>query len=141
MTGPDPLVVAAEHIAFLRRSGVPLVEAAAAIGAPAGVDGWDGLTWAYARCWHEMSQGVAVSREEWEAENSNGRSAINTPAGWLSESPEAGPCGGARFEPSTHGSKNCRSASFFQVPSRDGAVDFRRRSAGDRLRSQVWRAR
>lgn len=113
MTAPDPLAVAAEHIAFLRRRGVPLVEAAAAIGAPVGGDGWDGLTWAYARCWHELSQGVAVSREEWEAENSNGRTVCSSPAGWLSNSSVAGHIGVSRHETS-HGFHDRGFARTFQ---------------------------
>ena len=133
---PDPLAVAAEHIAYLRRSGASLTDAAAAIGAPVGAEGWDGLTWAYARVWHELRQGVAVSAEEWNAENSNGRTAGNSTAGWFRSGSETGHCGGARFEPSSHGFKDCRFAPEFQARRFAVGVNFRRKPAAGRLRLQ-----
>jgi hypothetical protein len=81
MTAADPLEVAsqvaAKHIAYLRRNGVSMIDAAAVIGitsAMVGDGGWDGVMWAYARAWHELNQGVAVPGEKVNAKNSNAAS-------------------------------------------------------------------
>jgi hypothetical protein len=81
MTAADPLEVAsqvaAKHIAYLRRNGVSMIDAAAAIGitsATVGDGGWDGVMWAYARAWHELNQSVAVPGEKVNAKNSNAAS-------------------------------------------------------------------
>jgi hypothetical protein len=144
MTAPDPLEVAhqvaLEHIAYLRRQGVPLVDAAAAIGASIGSGGWDGLTEAYAIAWHELSQGVADGPDRWDAKNSNGPGALTPrPAGFATGA-EAGQSGGARLE-THHGFQDCPSAPEFQARRYGVAADFRRNNGPVRLRRQTGRAR
>src|SRR5690349_1266363 len=139
MMGLDPLVVATEHIAYLRRRGVPLAEAAASIGAPVGTDGWDGLTWAFARCWHEMNQGVAVSREEWDPDTAMAGAPQTHPASWISSGLVSGQSGCGRLN-DIERREDCRFAPEFQARRHAVGLNFRRRPAGSRIRLQNWRA-
>jgi hypothetical protein len=144
MTAPDPLEVAhqvaIEHIAYLRRQGVPLVEAAAAIGVPIGDGGWDGLTVAYAVAWHELSQGVVGPGNPWDAKNSNGPGVSPPRPAGFAIGAEAGQSGRDRPETS-HGFQDCRSAPEFQARRYGVAADFRRNNGPVRLRRQTGRAR
>ena len=54
---PDAVAVAAEHVSFLRRSGVGIIQAMAAINQSAdGVEGWDAVRWAYAEAFERVRQ-------------------------------------------------------------------------------------
>jgi hypothetical protein len=80
---------------------------------------------------------VATRAERWNATNSNGRTAANSSAGWLSDGPEAGSSGGARFE-ALHSFKECHLSRAFQGRFWPGRVRSQRWGCGMDERVQQY---